>query len=35
MNMPDADSPACSCGNDSGTVEHFLLFALSTINKES
>ena len=24
--MPDADSPACSCGNDSGTVEHFLLF---------
>ena len=26
MNMPDANSPACSCGNDSGTVEHFLLF---------
>ena len=26
--MPDADSPACSCGNDSGTVEHFLLFCL-------
>ena len=26
MNMPDADSPACSCGNDSGTVEHFLRF---------
>ena len=24
MNMPDADSPACSCGNE--TVEHFLLF---------
>ena len=24
--MNDADFPACSCGNDSGTVEHFLLF---------
>ena len=26
MNMPDANSPACSSGDDSGTVEHFLLF---------
>ena len=26
MSMPDTNSPACSCGEDSGTVEHFLLF---------
>ena len=26
--MTDTNSPACSCGEDSGTVEHFLLFCL-------
>ena len=26
MSMPNTNSPACSCGEDSGTVKHFLLF---------